>query len=358
MSLASRPASARHCFVGSTVRSSRSATSSSSFARVSWRSRCFGPSGRRGDERQVDLRRHRRGELDLRLLGRLVEPLKRHLVLCKVDALRLLELGDHPVDDRLVEVVAAEVVVAVRGLDLEDALTELEDRDVERPAAEVPDEDRLVGFLLEAVGERRGGRLVDDAEDVEAGDLAGVLRRLALGVVEVGGDSDDRVGHRLAEVGLGVRLELLEDHRGDLRRCVLLAARLDADVAVRAFDDLVRDDLHLLRDLVELAPHEALDREDRRLGVRHLLALGRGPDEPLAVTRERDDGRRRAAALGVRDDGGLAALQHRHAGVGRAKIDTDRLCHRVRLPPERYRRWLQKKSKRDHSKSLRGASPA
>ena len=42
---ACRPASASACFVGATVRSSRSCASSSSFARVSCRSRCFGPSG-------------------------------------------------------------------------------------------------------------------------------------------------------------------------------------------------------------------------------------------------------------------------------------------------------------------------
>ena len=182
-------------------------------------------------------------------------------------------------------------------------------------------------LLVEPVGERRGGRLVDDADDVEAGDLAGVLRRLALGVVEVRRDGDDRVRDRLAEIGLGVGLQLLQDHRRDLRRRVLLALGLDANVAVRALDDLVRDDLHLLGDLVELAAHEPLDREDRVLRVRHLLALGRRADEPLTVLRERDDGRRRAAALGVRDDGRLSALEHGHAGVGRAEVDSDRLCH-------------------------------
>ena len=120
---------------------------------------------RRGDERQVDLRRHRRRQLDLRLLRRLVEALERHPVGREVDALVLLELGDHPVDDRLVEVVAAEVVVTVRRLDLEDAVAELEHRHVERAAAEVEDEDRLVGaFLVEAVRERGRGRLVDDAQ--------------------------------------------------------------------------------------------------------------------------------------------------------------------------------------------------
>ena len=284
---------------------------------------------RRGDERQVDLRRHRRGELDLGLLARLVQTLERHRVLTEVDALVALELGDHPVDDRLVEVVAAEVVVAVRRLHLEDAVAEVEHGDVERAAAEVEDEDRLLGaFLVEPVRERRGGRLVDDPKDVEAGDLAGILRRLALRVVEVRRDGDDRVRDGLAEVRLGVLAQLLEDHRRDLRRRVArLLVRLYADVAVRPLDDLVGDDLHLLGDLVELAAHEPLDREDRVLGVRDLLALRRRADEPLAVTPEGDDGRCRASALGVRDDGGLGALEHGHAGVGRAEVDSDGLRH-------------------------------
>ena len=284
----------------------------------------------RGDERQVDLRRHRRRQLDLRLLGRLVEALKRHRVGAQVDALVALELGDHPVDDRLVEVVAAEVVVAVRRLHLEDAVAELEHRHVERAAAEVEDEDRLVGpFLVEPVGQRGRGRLVDDADDVEAGDLAGVLRRLALSVVEVRGDGDDRVGDGLTEIGLGVRLQLLQDHRADLGRRPLLAARLDAHVVVRALHDLVRDDGHLLGDLVVLAAHEALDREHGVLGVRHLLAPCRRADEPLAVLRERDDGRSRAPAFRVRDDRRLAALEGGDARVRRAEVDTDRLSHWV-----------------------------
>ncbi len=50
-------------------------------------------------------------------------------------------------------------------------------------------------------------------------------------------------------------------------------------------------------------------------------------DEPLAVLRERDDGRRGAPALRVRDDRGLAALEDGHARVGRAQVDTDCLRH-------------------------------
>jgi hypothetical protein len=79
-----------------------------------------------GDERKADLRLLRRRELDLRLLRRLVEPLQRPLVGGEIDALVALELGDYPLDDRLVPVVAAEVVVTGGRLHLEHALAELE----------------------------------------------------------------------------------------------------------------------------------------------------------------------------------------------------------------------------------------
>ena len=232
-----------------------------------------------------------------------------------------------PVDQRLVEVVAAEVVVAGGRLDLEDAVADLEHGHVERAAAEVEDEDRLVGLLVEAVGQRGRGRLVDDPLDVEAGDLAGVLGRLALVVVEVRRHGDDGAVDGLAEVGLRVGLELLQDHRADLGRRVLLAAGVHARVAAGTGDDLVRDDRLLLAHLGLLAAHEALDGEDRVLRVRHGLALGDGADEALARLREGDDRRGRATALGVLDDRGLAAFQHGHAGVGGAEVDTDGLAH-------------------------------
>src|SRR5256885_2164578 len=82
---------------------------------------------------------------------------------------------------------------------------------------EVEERDGLVCFLLQPVGQGGGGGLVDDAHDVEAGDLAGVLGRLALGVVEVGGHRDDGVRDLLAQVGLGVGLQLLQIGRASCR---------------------------------------------------------------------------------------------------------------------------------------------
>ncbi len=187
-----------------------------------------------GDVGQIDVGLGRRGQLDLRLFGRLLEALKGELVLGQVDALLLLELGREILDEPHVEVLAAEEGVAVGRLHLEHAVADLEDRDVERAAAEVVDGDRAGLLLVEAVGERRRGRLVDDAQHFEAGDLAGVLGRLTLGVVEIGGNGDDRLGDRAAEMRLRGLLHLLQDEGRDLRRRILLAVSRDPRVAVRA----------------------------------------------------------------------------------------------------------------------------
>ena len=83
-------------------------------ARVSDITRCFGlPASALMNGRLISVERAR--QLDLRLLGGLLQALQGHPVLGEVDPLVALELLDQPVDDALVEVVAAEVGVTVRG---------------------------------------------------------------------------------------------------------------------------------------------------------------------------------------------------------------------------------------------------
>ena len=246
-------------------------------------------------------------ELDLRLLGGFLQPLQRHLVLGEVDAMLLLELVREVLDDAHVEVFATEEGVAVGRLHLEEAVVDLEDRDVEGAAAEVIDRDGLGPRLVEPVGERRRRRLVDDAQHVEAGDLAGVLGRLPLGVVEVGRDGDDGLRHLLAEVGLGRLLHLLQDEGGNLAGGILLALDLDPGVAVRPGDDLVGHHLLVLGDhrVVGAAADQPLDGKEGVLGIGDRLALGGLADEALLVG-EGDDRGRGPRPFGILDHPGLA----------------------------------------------------
>src|SRR6267378_3445930 len=79
----------------------------------------------------------------------------------------------HMIDDGVVPILAAEPVIAV-GRDHVDVLAlNAHDRDVERSAAKVEDEDGLILVqFIKTIGERSGGRLIDDLQNVEASELA------------------------------------------------------------------------------------------------------------------------------------------------------------------------------------------
>src|SRR5882672_1202764 len=186
------------------------------------------------------------------------------------------EASGEPGHDAVVEVVAAQVGIARGGEDLEDVLADLEDGDVEGAATEVVDRDLLRDVLSESVRERGGGRLVEDAEHVQPGDPAGVLGRLPLVVVEVGGDGDDRLLHLVPDVVLDDRLHLLEHQGGDLGERVDVLPDLDTYGVVLAFDDLVRHHrlrlLHLVGEVE--AADQALGAVHRVVGVGDDVALG------------------------------------------------------------------------------------
>ncbi len=206
-----RPASRMACSNGPRHESRRSAVSSWNFARLSVRSRWSGPSLVAVMNGRLTVVSCSEESSIFAFSAASFRRCDGHLVGREVDAVCVLELGDEPVDDALVPVVATEVRVAGGRLHLEHALAEVEDRHVERAATEVEHEDGLVVVLVEPVRERGRGGLVDDAQDLEARDLAGLLGGLALGVAEVGGHGDHGLGDGVAQVGLGVALELLQD---------------------------------------------------------------------------------------------------------------------------------------------------
>ena len=239
------------------------------------------------------------GEGDLGVDGGLAQGLHGARVLAQIDAVLGVNFVERDGEEQVVDVVAAEVRVAVGGLHLEDAVVELENGDVEGAAAEIVDGDGAVLGAIEAVGERCGGGLVDEAKHFKAGHAACVLGGLALRIVEVGGDGDDGLGDRRAEEALGVALELAQNVGGDFRRSEAQFAELNArDFA--GFDVVGKpegEELQFALDFFEAAAHEALDGVDdalRSLDEHAARAVADGDGGPAAVGRhgvERHDGR-------------------------------------------------------------------
>ena len=253
--------------------------------------------------------------------------------------MRILEPLHEPVHDALVPVVAAELRVAGGRLDLEHALPDLEERDVERAAAEVEDEDRLVVLLVEPVGERRRRRLVDDPEHLEAGDLARLVRGLALRVVEVRRHRDDGLVHLVAQVGLRVALRCLTEtpFTGHAGKYVTMSPRNVVPKPVQKPHPPVwvacsrRETIHLAATKgIGALSFSFIEPAEAKQWVDDYYATI-SSDEYLPRLGKADDGGRDPRALRVRDHEGLAALEDGHHRVRGPKVDSD--CPRHALPP-------------------------
>ena len=246
-----------------------------------------------GDERQVDICLGHAGQLDLGLFGSLFESLHRHLVAGQVDAVFFLKLFYKVVDQSLVEVVAAQSVVAGSCQNFLYAVAHLDDGYIEGTAAQVVYHDLLIGFFIDAVSQRSSCRLVDDSLYIQASNLACILGCLTLCIGEVCRNSDDRLGDRLAQVSLRVRFELLQDHRGNFLWGVGFA--VDGNFIVGA--------------------HLTLDRADGAVCVGDSLTFCNLADHALAGLGERNNRWCGARAFRVRNNNRLAAFHNGYAGV-------------------------------------------
>ena len=91
------------------------------------------------------------------------------------------------------------MVIACGCQNFKSAVSQIQDRNVERAAAQVKDEDFLfLVSLVDTERQRCRRRFVDDPFYFQTRDLAGVFRCLTLCVVEVSRNGDDSLVNLLA----------------------------------------------------------------------------------------------------------------------------------------------------------------
>jgi hypothetical protein len=232
----------------------------------------------------------------------------------------------HFLGDQAIHVVAAERGVAARALDLEHTVFEREDGDVEGAAAQIVHGEQAISFLVQAVRERRGRRLVEQAEDVEPGEPARVLGGLPLCIVEVRRHRDDGPAHG-AELIERALSQALQDLRADLDRRdraahveahdLGLLGRLRSDERVRAEPGRL--------DIVGAAAHEALDAGDGLFRVNGGVRLRAGTHHDVPVLAVMDDAGQERRAVTGRERERSAVANRGDDAVGRPEVDADGL---------------------------------
>ena len=182
---------------------------------------------------------------------------------CLVDLVAhpvLAALRQHPLGNRAVEIVAAQRRIAARRQHLEDALLQPQQGEIESTAAEVVDRVEALAALVQAVGQRRRRRFVDQAQHFQPGDAGGVAGRGACGIVEIGRNRDDGTFDRLFQRDLGTQAQGLQDLRRDLDRRTRLAADAQfhhVGLAGARLDLIGQHTGHRLQ-VGSAAPHQAL----------------------------------------------------------------------------------------------------
>ena len=105
----------------------------------------------------------------------------------------------HKVEQQLIEIVSAQASIAVAGKNFHYALLHLHNRDIERTATKVVNQQSFqlaqVGFVIQ----HSGGGFVDNPHLFQPGQFASLSRSFALLLVEKGWHGNHGLFHRLAE---------------------------------------------------------------------------------------------------------------------------------------------------------------
>ena len=221
------------------------------------------------------------------------------------------------VDDHLVEIITTKVRVTRSGENFKHSISNFQHRHVKGAASKVEHENAFIAFFVEAVGQRSGCGLVNDAQDFQACDLSGVFCGLALGIVEISGNGNDRLGHGFTEVLTSIFSKFAQNLGAHLLRGELLLKNrtFNFDVGSRFLDRIT----HLFGFIIHFVyttSNETFDGIKRVIGVHHRLTLCDLTDQLIlifCVGHHRWSG---AKALSIGDHGGLAALHHRDTTVG------------------------------------------
>src|SRR5437870_4581306 len=132
----------------------------------------------------------------------------------EVDPILALEFPFQALEQKIVKIVASELVVPVAGEDFGDVAFDAYDRDVKRSPAKVVNHGGVMCGVAETVRETGGRRLIEDAHDFQARELSGLTGGVALGVRKVGWYGNDRLSDWLMQIAFSPFHQLAKNQRG------------------------------------------------------------------------------------------------------------------------------------------------
>ena len=264
-------------------------------------------------------------EFLLRLLSRFRQPLQGLAIAAQINLVLLFKGISQPVDDALIEIVAAELRVTVRRLDVKNAIGDAQQRHVKGAATKVEDQDPFDGAAVKAIGQSSCSGLIEDALHRDARQPSGVTGGLALCVVEVSGHGHHCRFHRFTQISGRVIDKLANDagHQFFGRVFPLCHRTGHPNLPLVVGTHRVGNREAAVLQFVPVPADEPLQVREGVAGAEHQLAPGQLTHQQFLILGVSDNGWGGSAALGIGDHVGTTCLQHSDNRIGGPQIDSD-----------------------------------
>mmetsp|Transcript_64177 Transcript_64177/g.179492 ORF Transcript_64177/g.179492 Transcript_64177/m.179492 type:complete len:318 (+) Transcript_64177:985-1938(+) len=250
-------------------------------------------------------------QFSLGLFRRFSQPLHGQIVTGQINARILFEFTEQMSQEFFIEIFSTQHGISVGRLDFKHTSLDFQNRHIKGPTSQIKDDNRLSIGLVHTVRQRGGGRFIDNSQDIESGNFAGIFGGLTLRVIKVGGDRDDGFGDGPSQKAFGRFLHFPQDHASDLRRTVFGATGFDpCIIVVIALDNFIRNmSLNILHFLILItSSDQALDGIEGILGICDGLAFGGHSYQTFSVCRKGNDRRSRTSTFRVFNHTGISAF--------------------------------------------------
>ena len=229
----------------------------------------------------------------------------------------------------MVEVIAAQRGIPAGRQHFKHPAAQAQDRDIKGTAAEIVNRNHPFLTGVEAVGNRRRRRFVQQAQHVQACQTRGVFGALTLCIVKIGRNGDDYAVQIAAKRRRRARRQRFKDVGGNANRVQQTGRGRNHRQAVFTGLQLIRQMRIAGLNIGQRAAHHALYGADGVGRIARGVGAGVIADR-VTLLLVVDHGRQQMAALLVSQRFRLAAAHGRHEGIGGAQIDTNRQTTLVR----------------------------
>jgi len=152
------------------------------------------------NKRKIHIRLKRGGQFHFCFFSTFFEPLKGHFITSNVNSVFFFKLICQEINQPQVKIISAQMRIAIRRLYFKNPIAYFKDRNIKCSAAKIKYRNFFIRFFIQTICQRCGSRFIDNPENVQSGNFSGIFCGLALTVIKICRNRNNRIGYCFAQI--------------------------------------------------------------------------------------------------------------------------------------------------------------